>query len=381
MSNIDNIYIGKNILNIIIIGLVLYFVLYTYYSPNNKESFDDASNLSTIIINNINNLSNLINQQTYKVITNKPTDGNSVYYDLTPKFEKLTRDVLTYKLYCNDNSSTTYIFSYKDSKYILQRVQPGICYGRRSGSSSVYNRNSCTTYSTALDISDITNNISAEISKIELTNNKIREIFTISPAIEDRYLIFTLKERNLNINKFNAYKNDILSFVNNYKNISNIFLDTDYYGLFLGIKNFTTNLIEANNKYLVYNLKIDISNNYNNYYKIQCWEYLNESQIRTSDKNIFYNITNNGSAEYKWWRFLDSVRVSFIQSNNKFYLRRLLENIDGGNIKRFDKKCDITTQINNIINNFREILPVNYTSITPSISSDATEIRFKINLA
>ncbi len=409
-------YIGKNILNIIIIGLVLYFILYfilyTYNSFDNvTELFEDASQLSPVITNNLNNLKTLINNTIYAIITNSPITYDGIYYDLNPKLEKL--NVIKYKLYCmgpeNDNDikhltniddisknevgaflnlvksqkDIAYSFGIENSRYYLKRT---LLDSVRCGK-----RNSCDLWrnSRDVDITDIIKKIANEINEIinSKLNNELRNLFKLNIEKEDRNLIFTLKESDLTLENYvKTFPNTLFTFVNNYKNLSNILLDTNKVGIFIKTKDdmFKSYLRIVDSSKIVYGFVLTeyiYSYRYNRDFTVESKDKrLTPSQLITDNQNIIADIRiKRDIIDNKYYAYVMSMSYSFIKENNNFYFRRYLPYIKGKKKTKYDKKCNITELLNTFINNFKNVLPIKYTSIIPDIVN-TYELSVTINL-
>jgi len=392
---------------IIFILFVLGFLLFTY----KREHFQTTtSNIPPTIRNYLNELKTSFNVPRYAIID--PRDNQGIYYDLTPKLDKtidfpiftmtfnnpsnsdikhynngdisqlemnrLNNDWFNLVIRTRDNQLNTryvpsgtyklYRFIKLDSNYYLIREYYFVDYIKQLRSE-------------LFNITNIINNITNEMN--------FSNIFNLNNSIKDRYPILVVfnplkiefnatQDRLLNQTKLNQTINDLKNIVNNYKNLSNIYLDSDYKGLFAQIE-FLFKIKSFNNNRIVYSLYFaNISER--NIFQVQSYKKLEYAQLTKGDINLIVNdIVNNGNeTNQKWITVIKNASYTFYYNNNKYYFRRRIYSING-NITSFDKKCDITSFINGLNDALRIILPP-IENTTTNVSITDKEILYTINI-
>ncbi len=362
----------KNIKNIIII-IILFVLLCAFgYASYTNESFQTTT--SSFLQQYITTLSRLINNPIYAVL--------GIYYNLNVKFIKKNNDLPIYTLYLeqpsdndikhynNDDVSqlvintrdtgSLYKFTQSNSVYYFNReyVKP------REESRCPYSKSFCDKgggpHLYKSELANITNEIN-NIYNIMITSN----IFNIKDSIRGRYplsitvlpteILFKLSDALFNKTVLDNQIRQIKNTINDYKNLANIYLDTDNQGLFANIKlgfkmkSFSTSKI-VYSIYIIPLVNTDV-------YRII-------SKTKLTNSGIFENITipvdtylDGIEQQEKFYTKVINASYTFYRKNNKYYFRRYLPYIEGKGRKKFDKQCNITTQINNLSTNFSTIFP------------------------
>ncbi len=383
----------KNIKNIIII-IILFVLLCAFgYASYSNESFQTTT--SSFLQQYITTLSRLINNPIYAIID--PSDKQGIYYNLNVKFIKKNNDLPIYTLYLDKpldddikhynngdisqlernrsdyyyyklvintrDTSSLYKFTKSNSVYYFNRVYLQPLY--TSKCEGFFKESSCNkrflgNKEYKSELVNITNEIN-NIYNIMITSN----IFNIKDSIRGRYplsitvlpteILFKLSDALFNKTVLDDQIRQIKNTINDYKNLANIYLDSDYQGLFANIKlgfkmkSFSTSKI-VYSIYIIPLINTDV-------YRIISKTELGFSGI-IDNRTIPVDTYLNGiEQQEKFYTKVINASYTFYRKDNKYYFRRYLPYIEGKGRKRFDKQCDITTQINNLSTNFSTIFP------------------------
>ncbi len=213
-------------------------------------------------------------------------------------------------------------------------------------------------------------------------NNIIKERYTISINVYNFNILFELNDKLLNKQILSNQINNLKNKVNNFKNLANIYLNAvniSGQGIFNFI-NFDFKIKSITSRKIVYSLFIvDITPK--DIFRIQYQGKQNLAiGLLFDDKEIIVNDIKILFPEFATAIINSVLRASytFYSKNNKYYFRRNLPYIDGPR-KTFDKKCDITIELQNFFTNFQTILPP-IENTTTDIDVLEREILYNINL-
>ncbi len=419
---------------IIILLFVLFILVIIKY--NKTETFTTTSSINNILESlsvTINNpkyanididtkegvyynlnpgLVNDINSPVYKLYLNKPSNDDIKHYkngDIS-QLEKNSKDLYLYNLiiknrdntlnskYINPNTYNLFEFRkilsgneeriyflrvYRElyDNYFLRTV---VRLSSRTKKIAIENNKILLFFSEQVDITSIINSIKNYIIDFNMfnLNNIIKERYTISINVYNFNILFELNDKLLNKQILSNQINNLKNKVNNFKNLANIYLNAvniSGQGIFNFI-NFDFKIKSITSRKIVYSLFIvDITPK--DIFRIQYQGKQNLAiGLLFDDKEIIVNDIKILFPEFATAIINSVLRASytFYSKNNKYYFRRNLPYIDGPR-KTFDKKCDITIELQNFFTNFQTILPP-IENTTTDIDVLEREILYNINL-